>query len=59
MSTKEVKSRNLDQVKFDAKEKGKKPVVTKGVSQFSITGQDFNLEKLGELFKSLGLTELE
>jgi len=38
MSSKEVKSRTQDTVKFDFKEKGKKPVVTKGVCLFSITG---------------------
>jgi hypothetical protein len=37
-STKEVKARTQDQVKFDFKEKGKKPVVTKGICQFAITG---------------------
>jgi hypothetical protein len=38
MSSKEVKSRKQDQVKFDFKEKGKKPVVTKGICMLSITG---------------------
>jgi hypothetical protein len=52
MSTKEVKSRSQDQVKFDFKEKGKKPVVTKGVNQFSITGADFNVDKLLETLKA-------
>ena len=46
ISTKETKSRQQDQVKFDSKEKGKKPVVTKGVVFFSITGADFNYERL-------------
>jgi hypothetical protein len=31
LSSKEVKARMQDQVKFDFKEKGKKPVVTKGI----------------------------
>lgn len=59
MSTKEVKSRQQDQVKFVYKEKGKKPVLTKGICQFSITGQDFNVEKLAETLKTLGVSELE
>lgn len=57
-STKEVKSRSTDTVKFDFKEKGKKPVVTKGVCQFSITGQDFNVAKIAEVLKSAGVSEL-
>lgn len=59
MSTKDVKSRQQDQVKFDFKEKGRKPVVTKGILQFSITGQDFNLEKLAETLKTQGAHDLD
>ena len=59
VSTKEIKSRQQDQVKFDSKEKGKKPVVTKGVVFFSITGSDFNFDKLAEHLKTLGAIELE
>ena len=60
MSTgKEVKCRMQDQVKFDFKEKGKKPVVTKGVCQFAITGSEFDQNKLGEMLKGLGLVELQ
>ena len=58
-SSKEVKARSQDQVKFDFKEKGKKPVVTKGVCQFSITGADFNQTKIAELLTSKGAFELE
>lgn len=58
-SSKEVKSRQQDQVKFDFKEKGKKPVVTKGVCQFSITGADFNIGKIAELLAGKGAVELE
>lgn len=58
-STKEVKSRTADQVKFDFKEKGKKPVVTKGVNQFSITGADFNIGKVAEVLKGAGAHELD
>lgn len=59
ISTKEVKARSQDQVKFDFKEKGKKPVVTKGVCQFAITGADFNIEKIAETLKTQGANELE
>ena len=58
-STKEVKCRQQDQVKFDFKEKGKKPVLTKGICQFAITGSEFSVDKITELLKSLGLTQLE
>ena len=58
-STKEVKARSQDQVKFDFKEKGKKPVVIKGICQFAITGQDFKVDKIAELLKASGANELE
>lgn len=58
-STKEVKARTQDQVKFDFKEKGKKPVVTKGICQFAITGQDFNVGKIAEVLKGAQAHELE
>ena len=58
-SSKEVKARTQDQVKFDFKEKGKKPVVTKGICQFSITGGDFKIDKIAELLKASGANELE
>lgn len=49
MSTKEVKVVKKNEVKFDFKEKGKKPVVTKDVMNFSITGDGFNMDALGKL----------
>ena len=58
-SSKEVKSRTADQVKFDFKEKGKKPVVTKGILQVTFTGGDFNVDKLVEGFKAQHATELD
>jgi len=58
-SSKEVKARSSDTVKFDFKEKGKKPVVTKGVCQFAITGADFNVARIAELLKAKGASELE
>lgn len=48
-----------DQVKFDFKEKGKKPIITKGICMFSITGQGFNLDKLSETLQTAGFNELE
>jgi hypothetical protein len=58
-SSKEVKARTNDTVKFDFKEKGKKPVVTKGVCQFAITGADFNVTKVAEVLKAKGAHDLE
>lgn len=58
MSTKkEVKIVKKNEVKFDYKEKGKKPVVTKDILQFSITGENFDLEKIAKLLKERGLDE--
>jgi hypothetical protein len=59
MATKEVKMNQRDQVKFDFKEKGKKPITTKGVCMFSITGAGFNIEKLAETLQTAGFGELE
>lgn len=59
MTTKEIKMNQRDQVKFDFKEKGKKPVITKGICMFSITGQGFNLDKLSETLQTAGFNELE
>jgi hypothetical protein len=58
LSTKEIKSRQQDKVKFDPKEKGKKPIETKGIVFFSVTGQDLNLDKLSEHLRGLGAVEL-
>lgn len=57
MSKKEVKTVKKNEVKFDFKEKGKKPVVTKDVLQFSITGENFNINRLAQLLKEQGLEE--
>lgn len=48
-----------NEVKFDYKEKGKKPVVTKNVLQFSITGSGFNVEKIYKMFSEQGVSELQ
>lgn len=59
MSSKPVKSAIKNDVKFDFKIKGQKPVVTKDILQFSITGADFNLDKISELLKKHAVAEME
>ena len=49
---KEIKVAKKTEVKFDFKEKGSKPVVTKDIMQFSITGDGFHVEKTADLLKS-------
>lgn len=58
MSSKQVKSAVKNDVKFDFKIKGQKPVVTKEVLQFSITGADFNADKIAEVLKKHGVAEM-
>lgn len=57
MSTKDVKTVKKTEVKFDFKEKGKKPVVTKDILNFSITGDGFDMEKIGKLLTEQGFEE--
>jgi len=59
MSSKQVKSNIKKDVKFDFKIKGQKPIVTKDVCQFNITGAGFKEEKLIEILKAANVTELE
>ena len=59
MSSKPVKSNKKAEVKFDYKIKGQKPVVTKDICQFSITGADFSSEKLGEVLKAHSFVDME
>ena len=59
MSSKPVKMAVKAEVKFDYKIKGQKPVVTKDICQFSITGSDFNIEKIAELLKQNKIEEME
>ena len=59
MSSKPIKSSVKAEVKFDYKIKGQKPVVTKEICQFSITGSDFNAEKISELLKKNNIEEME
>ena len=58
-SSKQVKSNIKKEVKFDFKIKGQKPVVTKDICQFSITGGDFPLDNLGDVLKEHGFEFLE
>jgi len=59
MSTKEVSVRvNKDKVSFKAKG-SKKAINTTEVHQFMISGADMDVEKMGELLITLGLTNLE
>jgi len=59
MSSKPVKAAIKNDVKFDYKIKGQKPVVTKDVLQFSITGADFNSDKIAEVLKKHKIAEME
>jgi len=59
MSKKPVKTTKKAEVKFDFKIKGQKPVVTKEICQFNITGSDFSAEKLVEVMKKYNLAEME
>jgi hypothetical protein len=59
MSSKPVKMTKKDDVKFDFKIKGQKPVVTKGICQFNITGADFKEDKIVEIMKKYSVIEME
>lgn len=52
-----MKYTDKKEVVFDPK-KGKSKVVTKGILQFSITGENFDIEKLAELLKSQNVEEI-
>lgn len=56
---KQVKCAEKDKVSFDFKIKGQKPVVTTGITQFSITGGDFNLDKIHEVLKKHNIKEMD
>jgi len=58
-SSKPVKSAVKNSVKFDFKIKGQKPVETKDILQFSITGADFNMDKIAEVLKNHKIQEME
>jgi hypothetical protein len=59
MSKKQVKTTKKAEVKFDFKIKGQKPVVTKEICQFNITGSDFKSESLVEVMKKHNIAEME
>lgn len=59
MSTKPIKKNVKDKVTFKFKEKGKKPINASGVSNFMITGADFDVGKLSELLESQQLISLD
>jgi len=58
-SSKPVKMNKKKDVKFDFKIKGQKPVVTKEICQFNITGAGFNLEKVEEVLKKFNVAEMD
>lgn len=59
MSSKPVKNNKKDEVKFDFKIKGQKPIVTKAICQFNITGAGFKEEKIIETLKNNLFAEIE
>jgi len=59
MSSKPVKTNKKADVKFDFKIKGQKPVVTKEICQFNITGADFKEDKILEIMGKHNVVELE
>ena len=59
MSTKQVKSNIKKDVKFDFKKKGEKPVVTKDICQFTITGAGFKGDKIIEILTAASAEELD
>lgn len=56
---KQVKVAEKDKVSFDFKIKGQKPVVTTGITQFSITGGDFNPDKIYKVLEKHKIKEME
>jgi len=59
MSSKPVKMTKKADVKFDFKIKGQKPIVTKEICQFNITGAGFKEDKIIEIMKAHKVAELE
>ena len=59
VSSKPVKMTKKNDVKFDFKIKGQKPVVTKEICQFNITGADFKFDKINEVLVKHKITDLE
>ena len=59
MSTKPIKKNIKDKVSFKFKEKGKKPINATGVASFMITGADFDVGRLVELFENQQIISLD
>lgn len=59
MSSKPVKMNKKADVKFDFKIKGQKPIVTKDICQFNITGADFKEDKIVEIMQAYKVADLE
>ena len=59
MSSKPVKTTKKADVKFDFKIKGQKPIQTKDICQFNITGADFKEDKIVEILKEYKVAELD
>jgi len=56
---KAIKMAKKNDVKFDFKIKGQKPVVTKEVTYFQIFGADFKEKTLAEVLGKAGVANLE
>jgi len=59
MSSKPVKVVAKDNVKFDFKIKGQKPVVTKEICQFNVTGADFKEEEIVKVMEEFKFAPME
>ena len=59
MSSKPIKKNVKDKVSFKFKEKGKKPINATGVLSFMITGADFDVGRLVEIFESQQIISLD
>jgi len=59
MSSKPIKKNVKDKVSFKFKEKGKKPINAAGVCSFMITGADFDVGRLVEIFESQQIISLD
>lgn len=57
MSSKPVKTTKKGDVKFAVK--GQKPIQTKEICQFNITGADFKEDKIIEIMKAHSIAELD
>ena len=58
MSKKGVKTKSSDQVVYDKKEKGVPKVTTKGIKNFSMTGDDIKEEVIAKVLEEAGFVEV-